>query len=476
MPETHWLATVELLTEWTIRVGALLVVPFRRSPEAAKSWLLLIFFLPIPGLVLYFLIGRTNLPRARLEILAKLPAALRATVTVLRQSPHIFHPRPGGDADAIRQVAMSLSGLDVLGGNGVDVYADYRDILRRIAADVDAATHHVHVITYILRLDDWTEPVFAALERAAARKVECRVLYDSYGSWGKAAAGRARLEKAGVQVEEALPVSIFRRKAARWDLRNHRKIVVVDGRVGWVGSMNLIAADFKPGLVYEDVMARATGPTVLPLQYVFTSDWFQEREEALVGSAYYPEPAITGRVAAQVLPSGPDFPGEGGHRLVVEMVHTARKRVVITTPYLVPDEALLVALTNAVLQGVEVVLILSARLDQVLVHQAQKSYYGELLRGGVDIRLYKPALLHAKHMTVDDTVALIGSGNMDIRSFRLNGEVSLVCYSAEVVAWLQAEQARCLEQSDKLDIETWSRRPFRAKFAQVMARLMSPLL
>jgi len=476
MFDTHWLATAELLTEWAIRLGALLVVPFRRGPEAAKSWLLLIFFLPIPGLILYFLIGRTNLPRSRLEILAKLPAVLRPTVTVLRQSPHIFHPRPGGDADGIRQVAQSLSGIDVLGGNAVDVHCNYREILQNIAADIDAATHHVHLITYILRLDEWTEPVFAALERAAARKVECRVLYDSYGSWGKAAAGRARLEKAGVQVEEALPVSIFRRKAARWDLRNHRKIVVVDGRVGWVGSLNLIAADFKPGLVYEDVMVRTTGPIVLPLQYVFTSDWYQEREEALVGAAYFPDPAITGQVAAQVLPSGPDFPGEGCHRLVVEMVHTARKRVVITTPYLVPDEALLVALTNAVLQGVEVVLILSARLDQVLVSLAQKSYYGELLRGGVDIRLYKPALLHAKHMTVDDNVALIGSGNMDIRSFRLNGEVSLICYSDEVVGFLQAAQARYLEHSDRLDLDAWSKRPFRAKFAQVMARLMSPLL
>ncbi len=475
MDHVTW-TIVYLAVEWLICIIMLVVVPFRRMPEAAKSWLLFVFFLPIPGLVLYLLIGRTRLPKSRQEIIDRLPSVLQSTVEQLASSPHIFHPHPSGDLDSIRRMAQHLSRLDVLGGSDLEIVSDYRQTLTRLAADIDTAEHHVHLLFYILRLDDWTEPIFQALERAVARGVLCRVMYDSYGSWGKVGPALIRLSKAGVQVEAALPVSVFRRKAARFDLRNHRKIAIIDGRIGWTGSLNLIAADFKPGIRYQELMVRATGPIVLQLQYIFTSDWYQEREEPLLGAGYFPDPEITGNSSAQVLPSGPDFPGEGVHRLLVEMIHQARRQVVITTPYFVPDEALLVALTNAVLRGVKVILVLSRKLDQVLVHLAQKSYYAELLKAGVTIYRYRPAFLHAKHMTVDDSLALIGSSNMDIRSFKLNAEVSLICYSPEMVSALQAEQAAYLQQSDELTKEEWAKRTFGARFAEVMARLVSPLL
>lgn len=477
MFDPSWLLTIELIAEWSIRLIMLLVVPFRRIPDAAKSWLLLIFFLPIPGLILYLLIGRTVLPRSRREILSRLPAALQPTIDHLLRSPNLGPVHSLEEFDSIRRIAHRLTSLNALAGNQVEIVVDYRDTIRRLAEDIDAAKHHVHLVFYILREDEWTEPVLAALIRARHRGVICRVLYDSYGSWGLAGSAAQRLKAAGVEVEQALPVSIFRRKAARFDLRNHRKIAIIDGRAAWTGSLNLIAADFKKRVQYEELMVRVTGPVVLQLQYVFTSDWFQEREEILAGSEYFPDPVQTGPVSAQVLPSGPDFLGEGAHRLIVEMIHQARERVVITSPYFIPDQAVLVALTNAVLRGVKVTLIFSTRMDQTLVHLAQKSYYGELLRAGVHIYLYRPAFLHAKFLTIDNSLAMIGTSNMDIRSFQLNSEVSLLCYDTQVTAQLQAHQADYIANSDPLTREAWGdQQTFVTKFTQAMARLMGPLL
>jgi cardiolipin synthase len=476
MLETTGWTLLYFSTEWVIRIVMLFVVPFRRAPEPAKSWLLFLFFLPIPAVILYLLIGRTNLPRARRQMLARLPEALQPTIDRLQASPHIFHPQPGGVLAGIPKLARSLTRLDTLGGNGIEVVADYRAFFERLAADIDAARHHVHLLFYITAEDPWTEPIFQALERAVARGVLCRVLLDAYGSRKFSKPVLKRLGRARIPVHEALPVAFFRRKAARFDLRNHRKIAIIDGRIGWTGSQNLIAADFKPGIRYEELMVRLTGPIVLQLQYVFTSDWFLESGKVLDGEVYFPEPEIVGELSAQVLPSGPDFPGQGVHRLIVELIHQARQQVVITTPYFVPDESLLVALANAVRRGVEVSVVLSHKLDQLLVSLAQKSYYSQLLDAGVKIHLYRPAFLHAKHLTIDDTLALIGSSNMDIRSFVLNSEVSLICYSDEVVALLQREQKRYMQDSDVLTKEEWAKRSFGERFAQVMARMFSPLL
>src|SRR5262249_19256238 len=177
------------------------------------------------------------------------------------------------------------------------------------------------------------------------------------------------------------------RKAARLDLRNHRKVAVIDGAVGYAGSQNLVGAEFKPGLVYEELVARVTGPIVLELQYVFVGDWYLETEEVLDGVDIFPDPVHTGGVAAQTLPSGPSYPAQNNRRVVVSLLYAARKRAVITTPYFIPDEPLLLALKTAASRGVEVHLIVSRQQDQLLVGLAQKSYYEELLEAGVKIHL-----------------------------------------------------------------------------------------
>jgi cardiolipin synthase len=469
-------ATLYFLSEWVIRLGMLVVVPFRRTPEAAKGWLLLAFFLPWVGLILYLFIGRPTYPRWRLAQFARLPQMFEGVVKRLRQGSDWPEPDLPPTLAQAAVLARNLGQLPITGGNSAELLVDYNGIIERLVADIDGARQHVHLLYYIFADDATGRRVLEALARAVQRGVTCRVLIDTIGSKRWSRSLMARLVAASVNVHAILPVGLFRRKAARADLRNHRKIAVIDGRIGYTGSQNLVDALFKKGITYEELVVRVTGPAVLGLQAVFVSDWFLETEEVLDSPETFPVPVITGTVAAQGLPSGPDYPTANMQRLTVALVHGARERVVITTPYFIPDEALLQALQTAVRRGVAVHLVVSRLADQFLVSLAQRSYYEELLEAGVHIHLYQEKFLHAKHLSIDGEIALIGSSNMDIRSFLLNAEVSLLFYDRAVTAKLRAEQERYFAASEVLALEKWQQRPLPAQVAENLARLLSPLL
>jgi cardiolipin synthase len=469
-------AWIFFASEWAIRLAMLVVVPFRRTPAAAKGWLLLIFFEPWVGLLLYLMIGRARLPRERRERIARLPRAMAQVVDRLANHPNVFHPDVGPSLSQAVTLAKNLGGMPILGGNAVELLADYGGTLARLVADIDRAEDHVHLLFYIFADDHATAPVVEALGRAAARGVRCRVLADAIGSRAGLRTLRPRLAALGVAVHALLPVRLLPWRKARLDLRNHRKVAVIDGRVGYTGSQNLVAADFKSGVAYEDLMARVTGPVVLDLQFVFAADWFLETGEALGAEAEFPYPEVAGCAPAQALASGPDFPTQNNQRLIVALVHGARERVVLTTPYFIPDEPLLQAMQTAALRGVEVHLVVSEEGDQWVVSLAEGSYYEELLEAGVRVHRYRGGFLHAKHLSVDGAVTLIGSSNLDIRSFALNAEVMLMVYDRGVTARLAAEQERTFANSRLLSLAEWRRRPFGSKVAQNLARLLSPLL
>jgi cardiolipin synthase len=472
---TFW-AWIFVIGEWAIRLIMLVVIPFRRTPAAAKGWLLLIFFEPWVGLVLYLLIGRARLPRWQRERLAQLPQALAGIVARLAKHPNIFHPEVGPALSQAVVLAENLGGSPILGGNAVELLTDYDGTLARLTADIDGAANHVHLLFFIFADDAATAPIVAALGRAVARGVRCRVLADAIGSRRGLRTLRPKLTALGVEVHEMLPVSLLPWRKARLDLRNHRKIVAIDGQIGYTGSQNLVAASFKEGLEYEDLMVRVTGPVVLELQYIFAADWFVETNQLLDGDQEFPGPTICGAVPAQGLASGPAFPTQNNQRLFVALVHGARKRVVLTTPYFIPDEPLLQAMQTAAVRGVDVHLIVSEHGDQRVVLLAQESYYEELLEAGVHIHLYRTNFLHAKHLSIDDSVALIGSSNLDIRSFALNAEVMLLIYDTGVTARLAVEQDRYQKNSQLLTLATWGQRSFPTRFVQNLARLLSPLL
>lgn len=471
----HWSA-VYLASEWAIRFAMLAIVPQQRSAAAARTWLLLIFLLPIPGLVLYGIFGRIYLPKRRLEMQQQASKTIRE---VQAQMPSAVEPAAAALPESVRVVsalALALGDFRPMAGNRVELLDDYEGSIRWLVADIDAARRDVHLVTYLFAPDATGERMAQALMRAADRGVRCRVLMDAVGSYGGMKRLAPRLRAAGVAVHAALPVGLFRRSAARFDLRNHRKVAVIDGALGYIGSQNIVDGTFVAGHPNEELVVRLSGPAVAQLQALVASDLYFESGERLDRSGAFPPVAAAGRSMVQLLPSGPAYARENTKELMIALVHGARHRVVVTTPYLIPDESFLQAVEIAALRGVDVRIVVSRRSNQWLAQLAQQSYYETLLGAGVAIYFYRPRFLHAKHISVDDDVAMIGSTNVDIRSFSLNAEANLLIYDPLVVAALRATQERYFADSDLLTAETWRRRPLANRMLQNVARLADSFL
>lgn len=467
---------VYLASEWTIRIVMLVVVTSRRSPEEARTWLLFALFLPIPTLIIYLVVGRPKAPRWRRERFDEARKLLVRAARQIEHSRHCSQPAVSENLAPAARLIESLSHFPVLGGNAIRLLPDYQAMTDQLVQDIERATDHVHIATYIFAEDETGGRIMAALLEAAKRGVDCRVLIDAVGSLASASQIMRKLAAGGIEVERALPVSIFRPHSVRADIRNHRKIAVIDGYTGYIGSQNIIDEAASSGLINKELVVRLAGPGVLELQAVFAADWFLETGRALDRIQFFPHEHSEGGSTAQLLASGPEYPLAGAGRLIVALVHGARLRVALTTPYFIPDDALMLALQTAALRGVEVQLILSRASDAWLTGLAQRSYYAELLRSGVVIHLYRDGLLHAKHVSIDNEIVIIGSLNVDMRSFYLNAEASLVCYDPAIATKLRAEQQRNIAVSDTLRLRVWEKRSFLAKLAQNIARLFSPLL
>ncbi len=470
-------ALLYYIAEWLLRIAMLLHVPRKRSPAAARSWLLLIFVLPVVGVLIYALIGRVYMPRRRIEMQRQASLSIRQVLGPLPgvRPASSAAPAATGYGETIA-LAERLGAFPLMDGNRIALLDDYEEASERLVAEIDRATHHAHVMTYIWGNDRTGLAVAGALERAAARGVECRAIMDSVGSKKALSGLLPRMRERGIEATAALPVGLFRRSLARFDLRNHRKIAVVDGRVGFIGSQNLVDPDFKPGIVNEEVVARVEGPLVNALQGIFLSDWYFETGKAVRDAGYGAPAEAAGGSVAQALPSGPGYEEENTQRVLVALLHEARRRVVITTPYFIPDGPFLHALTSARLRNVEIHLVVPKQVDQFLVGMAQQSFYADLLDCGVAIHRYRPRFLHAKHVTVDDDVALIGSSNMDIRSFALNAEAGVLIFDPDVVADLRRIQERYFADSELLGSDGWNRRGLGVQLAQNTARLVSSVL
>ena len=345
-------------------------------------------------------------------------------------------------------------------------------------ADIAGARHHVHLLYYIFRDDATGMRVIEALKSATARGVRCRVLADGYGSFFAFRRLASVFKASGIEALLVMPPRVWGHKAVRLDLRNHRKIAIIDGHIGYVGSQNIVDPDANPRLTNEELVARLTGPVVRQLQGVFLADRFYETESLPDDppERLFPQVGSGGGVMAQVMPSGPGYHHGNTQQVMVALMHAAAHRIVLTTPYFVPDEPFLLAMKTAAERGVAVHLVVSRHSNKPIVHLAQESNYEELLDAGARIHLYHGNFLHAKHATIDDDVAVIGSSNLDIRSFALNNEVSVLVYDREVVATLQRVQARYFEESEEVDPLIWRKRGIFARVAQNVARLADTLL
>jgi len=279
-----------------------------------------------------------------------------------------------------------------------------------------------------------------------------------------------------------LPVQPFKGKMQRPDLRNHRKLLVVDGNIAFLGSQNItdstynLPKNIKRGLHWVDLMVRLDGPVVLSVNAIFVADWYSETDTVLEGIDIAHANIGSGDLDCQVVPSGPGFEVENNLRLFLGLLYAAKKKIMIVSPYFVPDEALLLAVTAAVDRGVHVELFVSEEGDQAMVYHAQRSYYEVLLKAGVRIWMYrKPYILHTKTLTIDDGVAVIGSSNMDMRSFGLNLEVSMLVRGEEFVAEMREVEDKYRSLSRELTLEEWMQQPLRSTVLDNLARLTSAL-
>lgn len=470
------LSTIILVSHWLIVAALSVRVILRRRPVGVSmAWLVVLFSIPFFGVMIYLLFGEPRLGRRRMSRTmthaseaagwqARLP---RATDTV-----------PAGAAALSRQAERVL-GQPVLGGNALSLLTDADAFFTALLRDVAGARSTVDAGFYIWDGRGRGGEVVEALIQAAGRGVRCRVLADGMGSKeflrGPEA---ARLRAAGVALTAALPTGLLRALLARADLRNHRKIVVIDGDVAYTGSQNLVDPRWfhqQAGVgEWVDAMLRLEGPAAAALCGVFALDWSIENDLPFAVPSAPAAPAAGALV--QVAPSGPGLHPEAIHQLLLSAIYSAHEELVLTTPYFVPEESMLTALLSAALRGVAVTLIVPAHNDSLMVRYASVAHFDDLMAAGVHIARFRGGLLHTKSLTIDGQSAVIGSVNLDMRSLWLNFEISLLIYDAEFTRRLRALQGQYLCASEPLDPVAWRARPGWRRFVEDTFRLLGPLL
>jgi cardiolipin synthase len=423
-----------------------------REPASRLAWIIAILALPILGIVLYLLLGETRISGPRRtrgrEINARLPR------------PEGNYERSGQKAGGAHwsafALAQSVNHLDSTSGNSGRLAPDSNSAIDEMVADVDSARETVHGCFYIWLADHNGLKLKDAFIRAARRGVQVRLLGDALGSrrfidsahWGD-------LRDAGCDVRVALPVGnpLWTAIRGRVDLRNHRKQLIVDNRIAWCGSLNAADPEFriKPRYApWVDIMCRWEGPVAQHCQYLFVSDWIAEGGEDISRLLTEPSPAANGAIVAQVLGTGPTAEFDAMPACFAELIHSAREELVVTTPYFVPDEQLLFALTSAARRHIRTVMIVPKRNDNWIVAAASRSYYRDLIDAGAEIYEFRPGLLHAKTMVVDCRVGLIGSANLDRRSYELNFENNSLFDDPALATDVRARQDHYLAQSDRV--------------------------
>ena len=466
-------------------VVALALIPFvlvrRKEPSATIAWILTLVFIPAVGAILFLLFGRDRirLPAKRKR---ERDAVVRAQVAAsLEEAPERDSSLTTPESPlerALFRVGARLTHLRATSGNLVEVLTEGAAMYDALGASIDAARNHVHAQYYLIRNDATGLWFRDRLVAAARRGVTVRLLMDGYGCFALDSAWRRPLHKAGVLVGEFLPMRSLLLQPV--NLRNHRKIVVVDGHTAFTGGFN-IGDEYRgqmPGVGgWRDVHIRIEGPAAAELQRVFFQDWAFATNETIEPSQYFPKaPIASGGATIAIVPSGPDTHTEAIHRLFFGAIVGAEREVLVTTPYFVPTESLLVAMELAAMRGVDLKLMLPGRSNHAVTFHAGRSFYSQLLEAGVDLREYVPGIVHAKTLVADGKVALVGSANMDLRSFRLNFEVHALVHDATTAATLRDAFHAEVADSRRVELGAWQARPWTLRVKEGAARLVSPLL
>ncbi|MBV7293631.1 phospholipase D-like domain-containing protein [Corynebacterium sp. TAE3-ERU16] len=481
----EWWRSAGLVLDYVVKIIAVGTVAQDRKPSSSSAWLLAILFVPVIGLPLFLMMGSPYINRRRHRIQMEAQAMVG---TPMAEMPAI--PEGAELSDEVASVVRlndTLTDLPAVYSRFHGLYPDYHGSIAAMAAAVDAAENTVHAQIYIVAWDETTDVFFSACRRAAARGVAVRLLFDQVGSWkypGYRKLGR-RLTEAGIDWHLTMPLKPFHWRFRRPDLRNHRKLLIIDGHTGFIGSQNMIEPGYlsrrnhRSGREWVDIMVKLSGPVVEAMEMIFAVDWYQETDTIIELPARSDTGPCAGDEIVQLVPSGPGYATEPNLRLFNSMVHHAKEHLILCSPYFIPDDSLMEAILTACYRGVRVDLLVNEVSDQFMVGHAQASYYKMLMEAGVHIHRYPaPMILHTKFALADpegDTIGVLGSSNMDMRSFGLNYEVTLMVVSGEISRELTELAAVYLDRCTELTHEQWSRRGLGKRYLDNAMRLTAAL-
>lgn len=476
IPVLHWVIVIGLGTRIILK---------RRPTGVSLAWLFLVSSVPFVGAFLYLFVGEMWLPQRRIK-------KYNAYKTLL--SDQVDHIESDWElsSDTLPDIARLLNaqsdiplGISALGGNSFELFHSNAACISKIIEDIDRAKHVVSMLFYIWDSAGDTQLVEEAMIRAVERGVVCRLLVDSAGSKEFIKGNSIRkMRHAGIEVVEALPVGLFRVFFARIDVRNHRKIVTIDHDVAYTGSMNMVDPRFfharKNVGQWVDVMSRIGGPAARVLDMTLNLDWAVETpidptlQVPQISAKDPVEPA--GDIALHVVPSGPDQAPRIIHDMLLTLIYNTSRRLIITTPYFIPSESMLTALTAAALRGVMVTIVIPEKIDSILVRNASRSYFEDLFDAGIEVCAYRGGLLHSKTVTADDKVGLLGTVNMDKRSFWINFEISVFGYDTRVVDEIRSLQEQYIAGARRIDPDAWKERSLASRVIQNTIQLTAPIL
>lgn len=471
---------------WFINVILSIVIVFfqRKDPKSVWAWLLLLYFIPVLGFVFYLLIG-TDTHKQRMfrikEIEDQLNQAIRQQENALNQIKKLPHHTDISGYEDLILYNLDAAGAIISDDNEVTFYTDGREKFQALMEDMRQAKESIHIQYYIIRNDELFQEMVEIMIKKAAEGVEVRVLFDAMGCRSVKHKYWKWLEKQGIVTAEFFP-ALLRRLHLRMNYRNHRKIAVIDGEIGYVGGFNIgreyLGLDKKFGY-WRDTHMRITGTAVQSLQVRFILDWnYAAKNKQISINKYLKESVSRPTVPCdiQIVTNGPDSQLQNIRNTYLRMIGKAKKCICIQTPYFIPDEPILSALVIAVYSGIEVKIMIPCKPDHPFVYWATYSYVGELVMAGAKCYTYDNGFLHAKGMIIDEEILCYGTTNMDIRSFSLNFEVNAVIYSREKAGEMMEIYNRDLENCTRITKEMYLGRKVWIRLKEQFSRLLSPLL
>lgn len=463
----------EIIYVLTIVSVIIVVISENKNPLKTLSWVMVLIFLPFVGLVWYLAFGQ-DFTKKQVITKRMYNKLKRRPLDEIGDLESFDYPKE--HANLIR-LLKNIDNTPLLGGNSVQFYINAKDKYDSLLKDIENAKHHIHIVYYVFIDDEIGNKVKDALIKKSLEGVEVRFIYDGFGSRNTKKAFWEDMRKAGIEAEPFLKL-VFPKFTSRLNYRNHRKIVVIDGQIGYMGGIN-VADRYLNGFDWghwRDTHVRIEGKAVQGLQSIFLIDWHFVTQTLITARDYFPELPSFGDITLQTVNSGPLRDEEIMSLGILQAIYDAKKSIFIQTPYFIPPDSMSQALQAAAKRGLDVRIMVSAKSDVFMVQLASQSFIKEMLRSGVKVYMYDAGFLHSKLMVFDNSLTLIGSVNFDFRSFEHNFEVEAFIYDNEVAE--QASQIFVKDQhnSQIVSLRNWMKRPRWQKFMESLMRLFAPLM